>query len=78
MSFSEVHGRLLSILSVFVLGISAVASTCAPPRDGVWIIDNYETPMVFSSPVNGYIKMKKLADLPNVYTGRPFYIWRFP
>ena len=61
----------MSFFFILVLGVSAVASKCTPPREGIWIIDNYETPIDFTFPVNGHLTLTRNPNLPNVYGGHP-------
>ena len=63
------HRHLSFLLFTLILGISAVASTCTPPREGLWIVYGYEGFPKFKEPVNGYMKLTRDPTFPSVYTG---------
>ena len=71
MSFAAVHELRLCLSCVFVLGISAVAGACTPPREGLYTVDNYEPEIRFIEPVNGYLELKRDRKFPSIYTGTP-------
>ena len=74
MSFADANGRLLPFLLVSTFGISAAASACMPPREGIWTFESFDTPIAFTEPQgNGYMRLTRDPNLPNVYTGDAFY-----